>query len=137
MTPTSWVFLYFDPNAKQCGRQITVTGGAVTRILEGYVEAGKFRLAAYKEEESFKSESLKIDSTQALQIVKTAGQVKNSEVSSVLFDLRHSTHDDVPVWKVTILADRDGKEVNIGYGRVSATTGQIYELQLNLEKVRK
>lgn len=135
-TPTSWTFLYFDPKAHQQCVKVTVTDGAIKRIVEGYTDLHTFRLAAYKENEVIRPELLKIDSADALQILKNAAQIQSSEISSAVFDLRRSAVDETPIWKVTILADRNGHEVNIGYGTVSAATGQLYELKFNLFEIR-
>jgi hypothetical protein len=133
--PDTWILVFFDPNARQCGRQITVTRGSVSRIQDGYTEIGKLRIAAYKEEEAMNFGTLKVDSVQALDIIRKAGQFKGVDISSVTCDLR--LQDEKPVWKMTILADRNGSEVNVGYGRISAVTGEILQLKLDLEKARK
>lgn len=137
LTPVSWRFLFWDPTAEQNGRAVTVTGSSVTEIKEGYVELDSLRLAAYKDDEVIAPAHLKLDSNQALDIVARSAQLKDVKLSTVTFLLAKGKGDLIPYWKLRFFADKEGKEADIGYAKVSAETGQIFEMKIDLDKLQK
>ncbi len=134
--PDVWKFVFWDANAKQNGRLITVSQGAVTEIRDGFFELDKFRLLAYKPDEVIPPSALKFDSDKALDAVLKSTQLQGIRLSSVTFSLSKDKEVGQAVWKIEILADDGGKENDIGYARVSAETGGILEMKINPGKLK-
>ncbi len=137
LTPDVWKFVFWDPTAKQNGRLITVTHGAVNEIRDGFFELDKARILAYKQDEIIPHDLLKIDSDKALDIVLKSSQLQGVSLSSVTFSLSRDKDLSQIVWKIEILADNGGKESDIGYARISAVTGGIIEMKVDLGKLKK
>jgi hypothetical protein len=137
MTPDVWKFVFWDEKASQNGRLVTVSGTSVTEIRDGYFEMDKMRMFAYKTDEIIDPKRLKVDSDKALETVLKTAQLQAVKLSSVIFYLNKVKGLEEPVWKMQILADRNGSEVDIGYARVSAETGGIIEMKLAPEKLKK
>ncbi len=135
LTPGTWSFVFFDLNARQQGRIVTVRAGKPIEIRDGYFEIGKLRLAAYKADEVMSPSFLKFDSNQALQaVIKSAG-LEKVKLSTVTFNLSKENSARLPYWTVKIFADKNGKEADIGYAVVSAESGSIVESKIDLQKL--
>lgn len=135
VTPDSWRFIFFDPFASQNGRLIVVTGKAVTEIRDGYVELDEVRLAAYKEEEIIPNAALKIDSDKALALVQKAALMQSVKLSAVQYELKKGKGDVAPVWSLVLYADVKGESKEIGTAKLSAETGQIFDLKIDNQKI--
>lgn len=141
--PVEWHVLFFDPYAQQNGTMVRVAGNTILSIQEGYTQMNRMRLAAYKLEEVIDPKTLKLDSSAVLQALQRSTPLKNIKLTSIEMWLRKE--DKAPgapgIWNVTLFAesapDRQGKskEVEIGKARVSAETGQILTLNLNLKQL--
>lgn len=130
LTPDTWHIVFYDELASQNGRQITVTGKAVTGIREGYFDLGRLRLAAYKLEEVIAPEKLKFDSDKALDVLVQTNRLKAYSLSSVIYDLTRDTDLRETMWQLKIYVDDgEGKEKYIGYARISAENGRIVEMR--------
>jgi hypothetical protein len=134
--PTSWKILFWDPTAAQNGRLITVKDGAVNEIKDGFTELEHLRLAAYKENEIINVQHLKWDSSAALNNVMKMPALKDVKLSSVEFLLTKSEGAVQPLWHLKLFSDKAGTEVEIGQVNVSTETGEIFELKLQLEKLK-
>lgn len=137
VTPDSWRFIFYDPFASQNGRLIVITGKAVTEIRDGYVEIDQVRLAAYKEDEIIPNNELKIDSDKALAIVQKAALMQSIKLSTVQYELKKSKGNVAPVWTLTLYADVKGASTEIGTAKLSAETGQIFDLKIDNQKLSK
>lgn len=135
VAPPSWSYLFFDTYAKQNGRLIVVTGGVVTKIDEGLVELDHGRLAAYKDSEVMGRAELKLDSSAALNLVRTTSGIDKIPLSTVHYILQLDDNTQVPTWDLTLYALREGDEVEFGHARVSAVTGQIFTMDVELNKL--
>ncbi|MFQ3670641.1 MAG: hypothetical protein SNJ84_04205 [Verrucomicrobiia bacterium] len=143
LMPVEWHVLFFDPYAQQNGTMVRVAGNTIIAIQEGYTQMNRMRLASYKLEEIIEPRTLKLDSSAVLQALQRSTPLKNVKLTSVEMWLRKE--DKAPgapgIWQVTLFAesapDRQGKtrEVEIGKARVSAETGQILNLNLNLRRL--
>lgn len=131
VTPDSWRFIFFDPFGSQNGRLIVVTGKAVTEIRDGYIELDEVRLAAYKEEEIIPNGALKIDSDKALALVQKAALMQTVKLSAVQYELKKGKGDVAPVWNLTLYADVKGESKEFGTAKLSAETGQIFDLKID------
>jgi hypothetical protein len=129
LTPETWSFLYYDEMAGQQGRQVTVSNKAVTGIRDGYLDLGSMRLAAYKLEEVVEPSQLKIDSDKALDILTQTNLLKPYSLSSVTYTLAKDKGLREPVWRLQVYVDKDGKEDDIGFARISAADGKIIEMK--------
>jgi len=145
VTPVEWSILFFDPNAQQSGILVTVAGSTVIKVQDGYTQMDKFRLAAYKLDEVIDPKTLKIDSSKAYESLTRSTLLNGVRISSVNFLLRKEGKSpaDPGVWNVVIYAlpkAIQGKsqvaEVEIGKARVSAETGQVLSLTIDLKKVQ-
>ncbi|MFZ5806783.1 MAG: hypothetical protein ACOY3I_06220 [Verrucomicrobiota bacterium] len=138
VTPSEWQVLFYDPYAKQDGRLMRVANGGVVAIEQGYTRLDEFRLAAYKLEEVINPKLLKIDSNKVLEALSRSTPLRRFKVSAMEMRLRKPDKGDVPpVWTVTIFSvnARTRKEVELGTARVSAATGQIFELEIDTKKM--
>lgn len=135
LTPSTWSFVFFDLNARQQGRIVTVRAGKPIEIRDGYFEIEKLRMAAYKADEVMTPAYLKVDSNQALQsVIKSAG-LEKVKLSTVTFNLSKDNGARLPYWKVRLFADKNGKEVDIGHAVISAETGGVIESKIDLQKL--
>jgi hypothetical protein len=138
LTPDVWKFVFLDPTASQRGRLITVSGSAVSEIRDGYFELDRLRLAAYKQEEVIDPARLKVDSNAAYDVVAKSAQLSSIKMSTVVFTLKKNGKGAAaPVWHLALFADKAGKEAAIGHARVSAETGRVLSMNLQLEKLTK
>jgi hypothetical protein len=126
-----WSYLFYDPYADSNGRLVVVVNGAVTKVDQGFVELDHFRMLPYKESEILPKSELKIDSDRALAEVQQAGHIENVPLTTVHYTLEMSDENAVPVWSLTIYCPRNGDEIECGHARVSADTGQIFELKID------
>ena len=130
LTPDTWHAVFYDEMASQNGRQITVTGHSVSGIREGYFDLDHFRLAAYKMEEIIHPDSLKIDSDKALDLLNATNRLNSYSLSSIIYELTRDPDLRESIWKLKIYVDDgNGKEKYIGYARISAESGKIYEMR--------
>lgn len=136
VAPESWRFIYYDPFGNQNGRLVVVTGKAVTETRDGYVELDQVRLAAYKEDEIIPAGELKIDSDKALAAVQKAALLQSIKLSSVKYELKKGGGNVVPVWTLTLYADVRGDNKEIGTAKLSAETGQIFDLKIDNKKLQ-
>ncbi len=135
MTPGTWSFVFFDLNARQQGRIVTVRAGKPIEIRDGYFEIEKMRLAAYKADEVIAPSMLKFDSNQALQSVIKSASLEKVKLSTVTFNLSKDNAARLPYWTVRLFADKNGKEADIGYAIVSAETGGVVQSKIDLQKL--
>jgi hypothetical protein len=140
LLPTEWNVLFYDPYAQQDGRLVRVVGNSVVAIREGYTQLDRFRLAAYKLEEVMEPSRLKIDSDGVLNALRRSTALRNTTISRLQMRLRKPEAGNYPaVWfvKIYTINKESNKESVIGDAQVSAETGQVLRLELNLEKSRK
>lgn len=136
--PDKWKILFFDPYAKQDGRLIEVWNGKVTGIRDGYSQLDEFRLFAYKPEEIMPPQRLKIDSNQILEILKRSTALQDVKITHLRLSLLKPDSDSIlPVWNVTIFAGnrKTGKGIELGEARISAESGEILHLKIDLKKL--
>ena len=126
-----WTYLFFDPYADSNGRLVVVTNNAVSKIDQGFVELDHFRVLSYKESEVLGENRIKFDSDKALAAVVSAGHIENVPLTTVHYTLEMSDENNVPVWSLTIYCPRNGDEIECGHARVSAVTGQIFDLKID------
>ncbi len=129
LTPDTWTALFYDETAGQQGRMVTVAGKAVTGIRDGYMELGRFRLAAYKLEEVVDPAQLKVDSDKALNLLSQTNLLKPYTLSSVTYTLEKDKDLREPIWRLEVYVDKGGKEDDIGFARISAQDGKIIEMK--------
>ena len=129
LTPDTWTVLFYDEMADQQGRMITVSGKAITGIRDGYMELGRFRLAAYKLEEVIDPAQLKVDSDRALNLLSQTNLLKPYTLSSVTYTLEKDKDLREPIWRLEVYVDKSGKEDDIGFARISAQDGKIIEMK--------
>ena len=143
--PVEWTVLFFDPNAQQCGVSVTLAGNTVLKVQDGYTQMDKFRIAAYKLEEVIDPKTLKIDSTKAVESIEKSSIMGGLRLSSVSLWLHKEGKSplDPAIWEIVLYAlpkPAPGKsqvsEVKIGDARVSAETGQVLDLKIDLKKVQ-
>lgn len=146
LTPVEWKVLFWDPLAEQDGTIVTVAGNTVTKIQDGYTQLGEFRMAAYKMEEIIDPKGLKIDSSDALAAVQRNTTLKDVKLTSVGFFLRkENTQKPLTpgIWFLDLYAqsakNKEGKskEIKIGTAKVSADTGQVIGMDVDLKKLGK
>jgi hypothetical protein len=130
-----WSYLFYDPFADSNGRLVVVRNGAISKIDQGLVELDHFRVLPYKESEILGESRIKLDSNQALAAVQAAGHIENVPLTTVHYTLEMSDENDVPVWSLTLYCPRNGDEIEFGHARVSAGTGQIFELKIDHERL--
>jgi hypothetical protein len=130
-----WSFLYFDPYAEANGRLVVIQGGSVMKVDQGMVELDHLRLAPYKDSEIMPAEQLKLDSDQALAALQAAGHIENVPLTTVHYKLELSSDNEVPVWSLTLFCPRNGGEIEFGHGRVSALTGQVFDLKIDHQRI--
>ncbi|MDD5260421.1 MAG: hypothetical protein PHD76_01090 [Methylacidiphilales bacterium] len=139
--PMEWQILFYDPYAAQDGSMVTVSGNAITSIRDGYTQMDQFRVFAYKQEEIIDQSKLKIDSRDLLSILKNSSALKDVKISSVNLWLKKDDSGPLSpaVWIAHLFGPnaKGDKEVEFGYARVSAQTGQVMQLKLDLKAVGK
>jgi hypothetical protein len=135
--PVSWKILFWDATAAQNGRSVTVKDGAISEIKDGYTQLEQMRLAAYKQEEVIDIKLLKWDSSSALDKVMKMPVLKEVKLSSVEFLLTKGDGAVQPIWNLKLFADNAGEKVEIGQVRMSAESGEVFEIKLQLEKLKK
>jgi hypothetical protein len=135
--PVSWKILFWDATAAQNGRSVTVKDGAISEIKDGYTQLEKMRLAAYKQDEVIDIKLLKWDSSSALDKVMKMPALKDVKLSTVEFLLTKGDGAVQPIWSLTLFADNAGEKVEIGQVRMSAESGEVFEMKLQLEKLKK
>ncbi len=130
LTPDTWHVVFYDEQASQDGRQVTVTGRAISGIREGYFDLGRIRLAAYKMEEIITPDKLKIDSDKALNVLVQTNRLKAYSLSSVIYELERDMDLREAIWRLKIYVDDgNGKEKYIGFARISAENGRVIEMR--------
>jgi hypothetical protein len=137
LTPNIWRFVFWDDQASQNGRLVTVTGNAITEIRDGYFELDKVRMFAYKMDEVIAPKTLKTDSNKALEAVLKTSQLQGVKLSTVTFHLSLKKGMAAPQWKMEIFANNNGQEVDLGYAVVAADTGGVIEMKLAPEKLKQ
>jgi len=139
--PVEWQILFYDPYAEQNGVMVTVSGNVVTSIRDGYTQMDRFRLFAYKQEEIIDAARLKIDSKDLVGLLQRDSALKDIKISSVQLWLKKDDKGPMAaaVWNVVLFAanPKGDKEVEFGNARVSAETGQILQLKLDLKAIGK
>ena len=139
--PVEWQILFYDPYAGQDGVRVTVSGNTITNIRDGYTQMDKFRVFAYKQEEVIDQGKLKIDSKDLLEILKRSSALKEIKISSVNLWLRKDDKGPMApaIWEANLFASntKGDKEVEFGFARVSAESGQVMELKMDLKKLGK
>ncbi len=130
-----WSYLYFDPYASENGRLVVVQDGAVIKIDQGFVELDHMRMLSYKESEILLQSELKLDSDAALAAVLTAGNIQGVPLTTVHYKLEMSDENQVPIWSLTLFSELNHNEVEIGHARVSAMTGQVFDLKIDHKRL--
>ena len=130
-----WSCLYFDPYADENGRLVVVRDGAVSKVDQGLVELDHFRMLSYKESEILPEDQLKLDSDAALTAVQAAGHIENVPLTTVHYKLEMSDENQVPVWSLTLFCPRNGDEIEFAHARVSAMTGQVFDLKVDHQRI--
>jgi hypothetical protein len=130
-----WSFLYFDPYADSNGRLVVVQNGSVVKVDQGLVELDHMRVAPYKESEILSPDQLKLDSDAALAALQAAGHIENVPLTTVHYKLETSSENEVPVWSLTLFCPRNGDEIEFAHGRVSASTGQVFDLKVDHKRI--
>ena len=130
-----WSFLYYDPYADENGRLVVVRDGAVSKVDQGLVELDHFRMLSYKESEILPEDQLKLDSDAALTAVQAAGHIENVPLTTVHYKLEMSDENQVPVWSLTLFCPRNGDEIEFAHARVSAMTGQVFDLKVDHQRI--
>jgi hypothetical protein len=126
-----WSYLFFDPYADSNGRLVVVRDGAVSKIDQGLVELDHFRVLPYEDSEILGLNRIKLDSDRALAAVVAAGHIENVPLSTVHYTLEMSDENSVPVWSLKLYCLRNDNEIECGHARVSAVTGQIFDLKID------
>jgi hypothetical protein len=126
-----WTYLFFDPFADSNGRLVVVLNNGISKIDQGLVELDHFRMLSYKESEVLGENRIKLDSDKALAAVQAAGHIENVPLTTVHYTLEMSDENNVPVWSLTLYCPRNGDEIEFGHARVSAVTGQIFDLKID------
>ncbi len=134
--PTTWKILFWDATAAQNGRAVTVKDGVVSEIKDGYMELEHLRLAAYKQEEIIDPQRLKWDSSSALSKVMKMPALRDVKLSSAEFLLTKNEGAVQPIWHLKLFADKAGQRVEIGQVKMSAESGEVFEISLQLEKLK-
>lgn len=143
--PVEWAVLFFDPNAEQSGILVTIAGNSVIKVQDGYTQMDKFRLAAYKLEEVIDPKTLKVDSNKAVEGIERSSILNGLKLSSATLYLHKEGKApmDPGIWEIVLYAlpklppgKSQVTEVKIGTARVSAETGQVLELKIDLKKVQ-
>ena len=139
--PVEWQILFYDPYAGQDGSMVTVSGNSITGIRDGYTQIDQFRVFAYKQEEIIDQGKLKIDSKDVLDILKHSSALKDLKISSMNLWLKKEDKGPLAqgVWLVNLFGPnaKGDAEVEFGSAKVSAETGQVSQLKLDLKKVGK
>jgi len=135
LLPNAWRLLYWDPAASQKVRSITVADGKITDVDDGFVEWKKLRVMPYKQDEIIPSNKLQIDSSQALAIAQNAPELQRVKLSSIGFSLEKGKGNLPPFWRISLYGMSNAHQIDLGEVRVSAETGQIYEMRLKMDKV--
>ena len=139
--PVEWQILFYDPYAGQDGSMVTVSGNSITGIRDGYTQIDQFRIFAYKQEEIIDQGKLKIDSKDVLDILKHSSALKDLKISSMNLWLKKEDKGPLAqgVWLVNLFGPnaKGDAEVEFGTAKVSAETGQVSQLKLDLKKVGK
>lgn len=130
-----WSFLFYDPYADSNGRLVVVRNGAVSKVDQGLVELDHMRLLSYKESEILQQDQLKLDSDAALQALQQAGHIENVPLTTVHYKLEFSDENQVPIWYLTLFCPRNGDEIEFAHGKVSATTGQVFDLKVDHQRI--
>ncbi len=130
-----WSFLYYDPYADSNGRLVVVRDGSILKVDQGLVELDHMRMFSYKESEILPQEQLKLDSDAALQALQAAGHIENVPLTTVHYKLEMNTDNQVPTWSLTLFCPRNGDEIEFAHGRVSAMTGQVFDLKVDHKRI--
>lgn len=130
-----WSFLYYDPYADSNGRLVVVRDGAVLKVDQGMVELDHIRMLSYKESEILPQEQLKLDSDAALQALQAAGHIETVPLTTVHYKLEMNSENQVPTWSLTLFCPRNGDEIEFAHGRVSALTGQVFDLKVDHKRI--
>lgn len=127
-SPTEWYIWFYDNTAMQEGKRVRVAGGSVVEIKEGYTELDRMRMAAYKPDETIRQELFKVDSDEVLSRISHHPNLKGLKISSLSYDLRKAKGNVSPVWAVTIYIEKNATEKEFGTAKISAETGQIFDI---------
>jgi hypothetical protein len=130
-----WSFLYYDPYADSNGRLVVVRDGSILKVDQGLVELDHMRMLSYKESEILPQEQLKLDSDAALQALQAAGHIENVPLTTVHYKLEMNDENQVPTWSLTLFCPRNGDEIEFAHGRVSAMTGQVFDLKVDHKRI--
>jgi serine/threonine protein kinase len=137
-TPGTWRFLYWDPDADQHVRAVTVNGNTASPAKEGFVELGKLRVVSYKKSEIIAPNRLLIDSTKALEIIQSLPELKDTPITSAAFYLDKAKGANMPpIWRITLFTKRNNDEAQLGEVRISAETGLILEFGVKLNRIQQ
>lgn len=139
--PIEWHVLFYDPYAQQNGTMLKIVGKNIVGIEDGYTQMDKFRVFAYKQEEVLDSSKLKKDSSDLLPILRRNSVLKGIKITTLGLWLKKDGKGPLApaVWFVDIYANdlKGEKEVKFGTAKVNATTGQVTDLKVDLNKLGK
>jgi hypothetical protein len=133
--PAYWRFLFWDAAARQNVRAVIVAGETVTKVDEGFVELGKLRIISYKKEEIITGDRLQVDSDQALVLARRTPELVNVPLSGVAYVLEKGKGHLPPVWVLTLFIQHKEDVEELGSVRVSAETGQVYDMRINFKLI--
>lgn len=136
--PTEWMILFYDPYAAQNGTMVRIAGDTIVEIRDGYMQAGKLRLAAYKQEEILDAKKLKVDSDDILKILKKSPLLTDVKISSLGLWLKKDGKGPLApsIWHITIYGmNHKANEIEFGEAEISAFSGKIIRLDVNLKKI--
>ena len=56
-------------------------------------------------------------------------------LTTVHYKLEMNDENQVPIWYLTLFCPRNGDEIEFAHGRVSATTGQVFDLKVDHQRI--
>jgi len=108
VSPTTWIFYFYDKSAAGHARIITVNNRQIVKMGEDLADS----LSPFEEQDILPEDKLTTDSTQALAIGE--GLVPGVTITSSEFTLQQPRHS-VPMWKATLWGkNQDGDEHKLG-----------------------
>jgi hypothetical protein len=135
--PQTWRMFFYDPSASRNARAVVTRGTEIVSVDAGLVELGNLRLFAYKPTEVIAPAQFRIDSRDALAAVRASPDLAGIPITSSDFLLSKESTSSPPVWRLNLFSHEEEREIPIGEAFVSAETGNVVELKLKLDRVKK
>ncbi|MEM9400218.1 MAG: hypothetical protein AAF984_08405 [Verrucomicrobiota bacterium] len=136
--PNEWIILFYDPYADQNGTMVRIAGKTIVEIRDGFMQMGKFRMASYKQEEILDVSKLKVDSDDVLKILRKSPLLTDVKISSLGLWLKKDGKGPLApsLWYVTLYGlNHKADEIEFGEAEISAYSGKIVRLDVNLKKI--